>query len=211
MIFKKKRPDFSQPNYEPDAHPVRIWSNDELKKFSHLFSGGIVNISGWEDKDKQGFYYKDYFPSANSYTITNYSQNDAPEHDPLFLDLTADLPFNWESKFDVVFNHTVLEHIFDMPKAFRNMCLMTRDIVVTVVPFVQQQHEIDEYKDFWRPTPTCLRYMHKINGLEVLYESFTNKPHEVNYLFFIGSKNSEKWRNKFPPYQELSQICTWVG
>lgn len=197
--------------YAPNAHPVRVWSNDELRKFCHLFDGDIVNISGWEDKDKEGGYYKDYFRNAKSYTVTNYSQTHPNDKEPLFLDLTADLHHKWEAKYDVVFNHTILEHIFDMPKAVRNMCLMTRDIVITVVPFVQQQHEVEEYEDFWRPTPTCLRYMHKINGLEVIYESFTNKPHDINYLFFIGSKNPMKWKDKFPPYQKLSQICDWVG
>jgi len=31
----------------------RIWSNAELRKFAHLFSGSIVNVSGWIDKDKE--------------------------------------------------------------------------------------------------------------------------------------------------------------
>lgn len=210
MVFRKKN-DFQDPQYEPNAHGVRIWSNDELKKFSTIFSGDIVNISGWEDKDKEGFYYKDYFTNASSYTITNFSQDDKPGENNAFLDLTCDLSLAWESTFDVVFNHTVLEHIFDMPKAFRNMCLISRDLVITVVPFLQQQHEVDAFKDYWRPTPTCLRYMHKINGFQVLYESFTNAPHQVNYLFFIGSKKPAKWVKKFPKYTELSQICDWAG
>ena len=32
----------------------RIWSNKELKKFASLFSGEIINVSGWMDNDKQG-------------------------------------------------------------------------------------------------------------------------------------------------------------
>ena len=32
------------------AQPVRVWSNVELKKFAHLFTGSVVNLSGWEDE-----------------------------------------------------------------------------------------------------------------------------------------------------------------
>lgn len=50
----------------------RVWSNDELKKFAHLFEGDVANVSGWQDKDKQGDEYKNYFTQKNSYTITNF-------------------------------------------------------------------------------------------------------------------------------------------
>ena len=50
----------------------RIWSNQELKKFSHLFKGDVVNVSGWRDIDKEGLHYKDYFRNAKNYTITNF-------------------------------------------------------------------------------------------------------------------------------------------
>ena len=45
----------------------RIFSNEELLKFSHLFDGKIVNVSGWNDLDKQGRHYKNYFSKAVSY------------------------------------------------------------------------------------------------------------------------------------------------
>ena len=38
----------------------RIWSNNELKKFSDLFRGDIVNISAWRDEDKEGKQIRDY-------------------------------------------------------------------------------------------------------------------------------------------------------
>ena len=38
----------------------RIWSNSELAKFSGLFTGDVVNVSGWNDFDKQSNRYKDY-------------------------------------------------------------------------------------------------------------------------------------------------------
>ena len=50
----------------------RIWSNKILREFAPLFKGKIINISGWEDKDKQGSFYKDYFSNADSYFISNF-------------------------------------------------------------------------------------------------------------------------------------------
>ena len=32
----------------------RYWSNEELKKFAHLFKGSVINVSAWKDVDKQG-------------------------------------------------------------------------------------------------------------------------------------------------------------
>ena len=42
-------------------HLTRIWSNQELRKFSHLFRGKVINVSGWKDCDKEGHIYRDYF------------------------------------------------------------------------------------------------------------------------------------------------------
>lgn len=196
----------------PGAHSVRAWSNRELKKFSKLFGGDVVNLSAWEDKDKEGGRYRDYFPKATSYTITNFT----PSHskhlpDEIHLDLTAPLPKKLDKKFDVVLSHTNLEHILDAFTAFANHCKMSRDIVIIVVPFIQQQHETPEYKDYWRYTPSSLRELFKINGLTSIYESYTNKPGEVNYLFFVGSRHPEKWRKLMPKYEELYLIGKWVS
>lgn len=51
---------------------ARLWSNECLRKYSDYLGGDICNVSGWKDQDKQGGYYKDYFPNRTSYTITNY-------------------------------------------------------------------------------------------------------------------------------------------
>lgn len=193
------------------AQPVRIWSNNELKKFAHLFTGSIVNISGWEDMDKQGGRYKDYFKNATDYVVTNYtpSHSVSGTHE-IVLDLEANLDPSLIGNFDVVLSHTNLEHVFDVFKAVENHCLMTRDIVIIIVPFIQQQHETNEFKDYWRFTPTCLRKLYEINGLTMVYESFTNKRHEVNYILSVGSKNPQNWLAKFPDFVELKQICSWV-
>lgn len=196
----------------PKAGPVRIWSNEELKKFAHLLTGSVVNLSGWEDMDKQGKRYKDYFVNADEYMVTNFTPSHAANGiQEIILNLEADLDSSLVNRFDVVLSHTNLEHIFNVFKATENHCLMTRDIVIIIVPFIQQQHETTEFNDYWRFTPTCLRKLYEQNGLTTIYESFTNEPHKVNYILSVGSKQPEKWAGKFPGFTELKQICPWVS
>ena len=45
----------------------RIWSNRELERYAGLFKGRVVNVSAWEDKDKEGRRYRDYFSNAEAY------------------------------------------------------------------------------------------------------------------------------------------------
>lgn len=174
----------------------RIWSNSELKKFAHLFYGDIVNVSGWQDKDKEGGDYRDYFSNKKTYSITNFiaeARGFQGMEDEIFLDLEKGLPIELENKYDVVFNHTVLEHIFNIDKAFTNLCQMSRDIVIIVVPFLQQMHA--DYGDYWRMTPLAVIKMFEKNGLKVLYLSFNDHPGASVYLFAIASKNPNKWKD----------------
>lgn len=197
--------------YEPFSDPVRTWSNLELKKLAPLFNGDIVNVSGWEDKDKDGGYYKDYFVNATSYFITNFSQHMPDKANEIELDLEKDLPSDLVENFDVVFNHTILEHIFEVKKAYRNMAAMTKDIIITIVPFIQQQHEHETFKDYWRFTPLALKRLANENNMEVIYENYRREPHEITYVISVASKNPKYWKGKMPEYEELSEICKWVG
>ncbi|WKZ30858.1 MAG: hypothetical protein QY318_03345 [Candidatus Dojkabacteria bacterium] len=208
-------PDFTEDEairlYEPFSDPVRTWSNQELRRFSHLFGGDIVNISGWEDKDKDGDYYRNYFPKASSYTITNYSQHMPDRDDEITLDLEQNLNTSLKNRFDTVFNHTILEHIYQVKKAYKNMAMMSRDVVITVVPFIQQQHEQETFRDYWRFTPTALRYLARDNGLEIIYENYRRDPYEITYIISVASKKPDEWKLKMPPYETLSQIADWIG
>jgi len=213
-IEDEKSPCYNQS--QNTAPPVRSWSNKELKKIAHLFEGDIVNVSGWEDKDKEGDFYRNYFTNKRSYSITNYSLGHryfGKDLKEIELDLEKELPSYLVGNFDVVFCHTTLEHIFEIKKAFQNLCLMSRDIVIVVVPFIQQQHEAPEYnfRDYWRFTPSCLRKLFEINKMGTIYEATNNEPHAVNYLFFVGSKKPDRWINKMPSYKKLENICPWVS
>jgi hypothetical protein len=175
----------------------RLWSNAELRKFAHLFPGKVLNASAWKDEDKEGKTYKEYFTKASVYHVSNYETDKRGIQglkNEFFLDLTAELPEQYRNAYDVVFNHTVLEHIYAYQKAFTNLCAMSSDIVIIVVPFVQQMHAA--YGDYWRFTPLALKKMYEENGVELLYISYNQQPHTSVYLFAIGSKNPEKWRGK---------------
>jgi hypothetical protein len=183
----------------------RDWSNDELIKIGHLFSGDIVNISGWRDQDrsKKRLRYADYFPNKRSYTITNYpgerGLDDDPATNSIPLDLEQKLPGDFESRWDVVFCHTTLEHVFDIQSAVATLAELTRDICIVVVPFIQNEHCDDgSYGDYWRFTPTSLDRMFALHGLATVYVSANDQPYYPIYIFYVGSRHPERWQGKLP-------------
>ena len=175
----------------------RVWSNRELEKFAHLFSGKAVNVSGWQDIDKEGKKYRDYFSNISEYWITNYKSEargfQGNQENEIFLDLEEDLDESMHGKFDVVFNHTVLEHIFDVNKAFENICKLSNDIVIVVVPFLQEQHA--EYGDYWRFTPLAVEKLFQKNSMDMIYINYNDASDDSIYIFAIGTKNKDKWEN----------------
>jgi hypothetical protein len=197
MIKKIKNKLFSQ--IEPKFRVPRVFSNDELKKFAHIFGGKIVNVSGWTDEDKQGGYYKDYFSKKSEYWITNYKEDEkgmVGQDNEIFLDLEQDLDESLIGKFDVAFNHTVLEHVYDCHKAFKNICLLSKDIVIVVVPYIQQVHG-SGYLDYWRFTPHAMKRMYEDNGVTLRYCSANGADKASIYLVCIGYKD-KKWDEKIP-------------
>jgi hypothetical protein len=186
----------------PDLQPRR-WSNAELKRFGSLFSGSVVNVSGWNDGDKSGGIYRSYFPAASDYFVTNYPGSRGLEvgvPGALELDLEKPLVPEMRERFDVVFSHTVLEHIFLTRLALQNLVGLSRDVVVIVVPFIQEEHfEEGSYGDHWRWAPAGLRRALQEEGLEVLYFSNNDSHFFPIYNFVIASKLPERWRGHFPP------------
>lgn len=191
----------------------RCWSNRELREIGPLFSGDVVNVSAWEDCDKEGGHYKDYFSNARSHSYTNYGgyrglQGMVNEYP---LDLEGEVSENLRQRFDVVFNHTTLEHVFDVRKAFGNLCELSRDIVIVVVPFAQTQHESDDWKDYWRFSPTCLRRLYEENGLSIVYEAESPHRHSAIYLLSVGSRYPERWVDRFPGRTVARPAGVWIG
>ncbi|PUB79087.1 MAG: hypothetical protein DBO99_05360 [gamma proteobacterium symbiont of Ctena orbiculata] len=176
----------------------RLWSNSELSKYANLFTGSVVNVSGWKDIDKEGHRYRDYFTNASEYLITNYKEEargfQGMENE-IFLDLESELPEAMKARFDVVFNHTTLEHIYDIHTAFSNLCGMSKDIVILILPFTQQYHS--DYGDYWRLTPLAIKRLFEDNDMALVYQSFNNDKAASVYTFSIASKQSDKWRHNF--------------
>ena len=175
---------------------ARIWSNDELRKISTEFTGDVCNVSAWRDEDKEGNKYKDYFTNASSYSITNYENTEARGFQSdiegqIILDLEKELEEKLAQKFDVVFNHTTFEHIFDCWTAFKNLCLLSKDIVIIVVPFMQETHA--DYGDYWRYTPQGLDKLFQRNGFETVYYNCNDSDKDSIYLFFVASRNKSRW------------------
>lgn len=176
----------------------RVWSNRELEKHAHLFTGRVVNVSAWQDADKEGRRYSEYFTNATSYTITNYkaeARGFQGLDGEIFLDLEQSLPEGLHRAFDLVFNHTTLEHVYDIRGAFGNLCEMSRDGVIIVLPFLQQYHS--DYGDYWRLSPLAIKRMFEDNGFEVIYQSFNSDRMSSVYVYTIASRTPERWRGHF--------------
>jgi hypothetical protein len=218
--------------YEGIFRRPRLWSNKELEKVAPLFNGKVINVSAWKDRDKdvsyreyilgdydEGRRYKSYFKNASKYGVTNYpsegyrGEQENPSLDGYDYNYRIDLeeeqiPEKLYRKFDVVLSHTVLEHVFDVFTAFKNICNMSDDIVIIVVPFAQQVHYLEDgYKDFWRFTPFVLDKMFQKNGLEVIYRSSNHQFQSSIYYFYVASRKPEKWKTEF----DIKSLSTEIG
>lgn len=203
--------------YEGAFRRPRIKTNLILKRYAHLFSGAVINVSGSNDSDKHssmrdyyfgdfdsGERYKDYFSSASSYLVSNYpgdeTENNLPPNEQVMIDLEEELSEELVGQFDVVFNHTVLEHVFDVFRAFENLCLLSKDIVILVVPQAQKIHDYGRgYADYWRLTPFSVERLFERHGFTVLHREATSGFSESIYLFYIATKNPDKWHAQFDP------------
>lgn len=179
----------------------RHWSNVELRYLAPFFAGDVINVSGWRDGDKEGGVYRDYFPKATSYTISNYygERGLVGVDNEIFLDLESSVPQQYLKKFDVAFNHTVLEHVYEIRKAVSNICALSKDVVILVTPFLQHVHyEKESFGDYWRPTPACLERMLKENGFTTIYQSCNDNEWFIVYVITVATCNPERYYSVVP-------------
>jgi len=180
-----------------------------------VFSGEVINASGWLDQDKQGRRYRDYFPNASAYYVSNHAGErglaDAADLTDFTLDLSAPLPDELVEPFDVVLSHTTLEHISDAHTAFHTLCRMSREIVIVVVPFAQEMHATSSYGDYWRFTPMGLRELFQANGLSVVFEAASPFRNAGVYLVAVGSRDPNAWRERMPPWEPCDRVGEWIG
>ncbi len=194
---------------------ARCWSNEQLRRLAPLFAGEIVNVSAGENIDKEGSTYDTYFTRKTAFYLTNYApgafRGFEGRENEFLLDLAGEFPDELEQRFDVALNHTVLEHVFDLRTAFRNLCRLSRDVVIVVVPFAQVQHDTAGYEDFWRLCPAGLRHLFDENGLEVIYEACNEDVNAATYLLFVAARHPERWRGQMPAYEPLTAAGNWIG
>lgn len=180
----------------------RQWSNRELERFAGWFDGDVVNVSAWKDIDKEGRKYRDYFAAARSYTITNFradARGWQGQPGEIFLDLEQPLPEELRQRFDVAWNHTTLEHVYRAETAFRNICAMSRDVVLLVTPFLQPYH--GDYGDYWRFTPLLLKRWFEDEGFTLIYQSFNNEPRAAVYVLTFAARHPERWKSRVPNWE----------
>lgn len=194
---------------------ARIWSNQMLRKYAEKFEGSVCNISGWKDDDKEGGKYKDYFVNASSYSITNYGgYRGVGNGDDIRLDLETDLPAELRRKWNIVFNHTTLEHIFNVNKAVENLCEMAEDVLICVVPFLQEVHISESYGDFWRFSPYVMERMMESNGFSLQVCDYNNDFNTAVYLFCIAVRveHLDKYKNFFGEKNDFKVPAgEWLG
>lgn len=213
MSRKKRRRDRDESEDRQFRLP-RIWSNNQLRHLAPLCRGSVVNVSAGDDVDKQGATYREYFTAADEYHTTNWAGGSyrgfGERDDEIPLDLTAELPAELIGRYDVALNHTTLEHIFEVRTAMTNLCRMTRDAVIVVVPFAQVQHENAGYQDFWRFTPTCLRAMFAAEGLRMVYEAANNDFNAGTYVCAVASRHPDRWSERLE-YRPVELAADWIG
>jgi hypothetical protein len=163
-----------------------------------LFKSPVVNVSAWTDSDKEGRSYKSYFPAAD-YRISNFGTSQGQlqgRDDEFFLDLEKPLPAELRRAFATVFNHTTLEHIWDFRYAFANLCELSDDAVVLVVPWLQPHHS--DYGDYWRFSPLAVIRMFEEQSMRVMHLDWNRGVREAVYVFAIAVRDPERWSKHFP-------------
>ena len=188
----------------------RRWTNEQLRILAPIFEGRVVNVSGWKDEDRRGRHYREYFINAASYDITNYwgtgAANDGADGS-IFLDLEKPLSSDLLGNFDVAFCHTVFEHIYDISTAMENLAALSQDIVILIVPSLQDEHYLEPiYGDYWRFMPGCVQKMMEDEGLEMVYCSANDNPWYPVYTLCVGSKVPQQWKDRLPPTPGLPRL-----
>ena len=71
---------------------------------------------------------------------------------------------------------------FDIYKSFRNLCELSNDVVIIVVPFLQEQHTTSDFKDYWRFTPQTIKKLFEKNNFKLAYIN-ANDQNNCQFMF----------------------------
>jgi hypothetical protein len=134
---------------------------------------------------------------SNIYGETGMPDTLPPGVESLFLDLDSPLPAELHGAFDVVFSHTVSEHVFDPRQTYETMAQLSRDVVVSVAPFSQSVHYTASYGDYVRLTPLFLKRFFEEYGFTPLLCASNDQPFLPVYTVFIASRHPERHSPSF--------------
>jgi hypothetical protein len=186
-----------------------------LRRIAPVFGGSVINVSGWNDRDKEDGHYRQYFSSATSYAISNHAGErglaDAAATTDFVIDIEQPPAPELRRRFDVVFNHTTLEHVFDLFTAFATLCELSRDVVIVVVPFSQEMHTTESFGDYWRISPMGLRRLFERNGLTPIFEAANDHWSAGLYVVAAGARDPDRWRAALGPFEPVTRLGTQIG
>ena len=129
--------------------PTRRPLNRFLKSISSDYENlDILEIGSGDVSINQSA--EDIFTNAKSFVQTDVNKR----YGQKYLDITSEIQI--EEKFDLVLCTNVLEHIFDVKPAIKNLNYLLKENgqLVISVPFIYPLHY--EPKDFWRFTEHAL-------------------------------------------------------
>lgn len=191
----------------------RNWSNKALKELAMNFPrfDNAINVSGFLDSDKAGNIYKNYFKAQN-YDISRYL-GDSAQSNPnteILIDLDSDINKinkSYLNKYDLVFSHTVLEHVknpFNAFKIFRAI-MAPSSLLVNVVPFIYKFHfSTKNYGDYWRYTPHGIEELHKSSNLILKDIRIGPRNSFEKYIISVGTNDMEAFNDFDNFYDQLN-------
>jgi SAM-dependent methyltransferase len=130
-------------------------SNAWLREHAADIEGHVLSIGSGHDRDKEGGWYRDYFPHRASYTTSEFG----PEFGcDLVLDVRK-MPEIADAAFDCVYCSGVLEHVDDFQAGLAEITRILRPggILLLGLPFRQAIHGAPH--DYWRFTEHGIRWL----------------------------------------------------
>jgi hypothetical protein len=181
----------------------RAFVNSLFRTYGPIFSGKVINVSGWDDRDGEGGTYRTYFPNISDYTISNAPniqkgvgsvRATEGEHKEIAIDLDLPIPNELQRTFDVVFNISTLEHVFAIDQGFEDLCTLSRDAVLLSIPVIQQVHIAESYGDYWRMTTLGIARKFLEHGFTPLVIAANDQPFAPVYCFALAVRDPDKYR-----------------
>jgi SAM-dependent methyltransferase len=137
--------------------PSRRESNAWLRVVCKDITGDVLSVGSGDNLDRDGHSYREYFPSAKSFTSSETLESRRKVD--LILDVRKmDLP---DECYDCIFCCGVLEHIDELHSALNEMyrVLKKGGYLIVGFPFWQRIHKAPS--DYWRFTEDGARHLLK--------------------------------------------------